>query len=84
MNEDTAKRTEPTGRSIRIFAVGDNISGLELDALDEARKFFGPDVRLEIEPSYQALRALENSTIPKVRESGKRYHADVTVRIVES
>lgn len=43
------------GRSISILAYGKTADELELDALDKAREFFGPDARLEVRRYYSVV-----------------------------
>jgi hypothetical protein len=51
--EDTQKVSE--GRDISILAYGKTADELELDALDKAREFFGPHVRLEVRRNYAVV-----------------------------
>lgn len=82
MNEQVGQETHPAGRSLRVGAAGDTVAEMEMAALDEARKFFGADVHLMIVADYQAYPP-DSSSIPALRDSGKRYCAHMTVRTVE-
>lgn len=53
MNDDTQQGERRLGRSIEVLAFGDNADEIELAALDEARKFFGKDIRLEVIRDYR-------------------------------
>jgi hypothetical protein len=75
MDEDQQQRDGVLGRSINVEAWGPDLDGLELAALDSARKFFGPEVRLEVVREY-AVREYP------MYEPARRYHANVTVREV--
>lgn len=76
MSDDLQQGEYTLGRSLMVSAYGGDMPGLEMAALDEARKFFGPDLRLEVVPGYRAFAdAL-------AKEASKRYHASVTVREV--
>lgn len=56
MSDDKPLEDRPCGRREgRLFsgsAVGDTADEIELAALDKARAFFGPDVRLEVVRNY--------------------------------
>jgi hypothetical protein len=67
---------------MNVAAGGDDADGLELAALDEARRFFSPDVRLEIVPSYE-VQQVTGASFEPAAANGKRYYAHVTVRVVE-
>lgn len=76
MNDrDQEQRTLPGGRILHVTAYGDTADELELYALDEAREFFGTDVRLEVIDDYQVVGATHDPAA-----SGKRYCAGVRVR----
>jgi len=75
VNEDQQQTEAPEGRSVEISAYGADLPALELDALDQAREFFGPGTQIEIVPRYRAFRY---DTDPVER----RFHAAVTVREV--
>jgi len=80
LNQD--QRTEPPGRVLHVIAVGDNAAEIEMCALDEARAFFGPELRLYVVPGWQAY-ATASGFLHGVAESGKRYYASADVRVIE-
>lgn len=80
MNEQD-QRTEPSGRSVGVTAYGDTSDEIELDALDKAREFFGPEPRLRARHTYVAVSA--ESLDPK-RTGGKKYFASIIVYVVEN
>jgi hypothetical protein len=80
MNEDVASRQDSPGRTIAVVAFGDTADEIEMAALDEARAFFG-DRRLEVIRDYAVQDAI--SSIDVDRESGKKYRAQVCVRVVD-
>jgi hypothetical protein len=63
------------GRSVMVYAYGTDVEALEMAALDEARKFFGPEIQLEVVRDYAVGTYTKN-------EPGRRYVAGVTVREV--
>lgn len=69
-------------RTFLAEAYGDTPEELELAALDEARTFFGNEVRLAIQPDYAVARPQSTGTAAKAAERGKKYRALVRVRIV--
>lgn len=73
MNEDQQQRENVSGRSINVSAWGPDMNGLELDALDSARKFFGAEVQLEVVRDYSVREYAHEA--PE-----RRYHAGITVR----
>ena len=84
MTEGTESTTRPRGRQVKLLVVGDNAYELELAALDEAREFFGTDMRLKVVDDYVAFPIDPADSVAKVRESGKRFYATVTVQTIES
>jgi hypothetical protein len=76
MDEATGRQVSP-GRELRTFVREDSADEIELAALDDARRFFGEDARLEVVRDY---RAWNNTS----RDAEKRYYATVTVRVIES
>ena len=80
MSEDTGQQTRPAGRSIQVLAFGDDADGIEMDALDKARGFFGADLRIQIVPHY---RVFANDGALAAEAPGKLYHASVTVQVIE-
>jgi len=67
--EDTQRETADA-RSISIRAHGDCADALEMNALDEARKFFGTDIRLRVVRNYVVGQA----------DAQGQYHSTVLVR----
>lgn len=65
-----------SGRSIRVQAFGDTASEVELDALDQAREFFGGDIKLAVVRSYSVSDAKHWGE----KARGKRHAASVTIR----
>jgi hypothetical protein len=65
-------------RKVRVRAFGDTADEIELFALDEARRVFGPDVPLAIDRSYLIVRVEATSLAPSA--GGKTYTASVDVR----
>lgn len=82
MNDDVTQRTQPAGRTIKVFVFGDTADEIEISALDEARKFFGANVRLEVVRDYEVLTVLPNGFLAG-QANGKAWHASVPVRTVE-
>jgi hypothetical protein len=79
MNDDSSQQGGALGtRKIRVRAFGDTADEIELSALDEARRVFGPDVPLAIERSYLIVRVENTSQAPNA--GGKAYTASVDVR----
>lgn len=74
---DQNQHVSADGRIINVNAYGDNANEIELSALDEARAFFGPDVRLEVINDYRVYRPLSDD---KDNVDGKKYRAGVQVR----
>lgn len=72
-DRDTEQGTQ--GRAVRISAFGKDMPSLEMAALDGAREFFGPEMRLEVIPDYEASHI--GSAPPE-----KRFWAMVGVREV--
>lgn len=58
-------------RSVVVSAWGADLNALEMNALDIAREFFGPEIRLEISQDYKAHSYTD--------EPKGRFHAQVTV-----
>ena len=79
MNDDTQQGERSLGRSIEVLASGDNADEIELAALDEARKFFGKDIRLEVVRDYRVFDVRPGSAL-EAKAAGKGYQATVTVR----
>jgi dihydroxyacetone kinase len=73
---------EQDQRTFLAETYGDTPTELELAALDEARAFFGEDVRLAIVPNYAVARPQSSPTAERAAELGKTYRALVRVRIV--
>ena len=69
-------------RSLNVHAYGNNMDELELDALDKAREFFGPDTELRICPNYVAHLVEPNSSF-RPAAAGRRYRATVRVHDVQ-
>lgn len=69
-------------RTFLAETYGNTPMELELAALDEARAFFGDDVRLAIVPNYAVARPQSAPTMERAAELGKKYRALVRVRIV--
>jgi predicted lysophospholipase L1 biosynthesis ABC-type transport system permease subunit len=68
--EDTQRETAD-GRSIAVRASGENADALEMNALDQAREFFGADIRLRVVRNYvvgQADAQGQHHTTVLVRE----------------
>jgi hypothetical protein len=65
-------------RKVRVRAFGDTADEIDLFALDEARRVFGPDVPLAIDHSYLIV-PVEN-TSQGGKAGGKAYTASVDVR----
>ena len=78
-----APKTDRDQRAIEVKAFGNTPEELELDALDEAREFFGSDPLLEVQKDYTAKKPLgfENQNTAALR--GTTYMAFVRVRIAE-
>lgn len=76
------EREQQDERSLLAEAYGDTPEELELAALDEARAFFGDDVRLAVVPNYAVARPQSPATAAKALAAGKIYRALVRVRIV--
>jgi hypothetical protein len=81
MNDsDTSQQGGALGtRKIRVRAFGDTADEIELSALDEARRVFGPDVPLAIDRSYLIV-PVENTSATAEAAGGKGYTASVDVR----
>jgi hypothetical protein len=73
------QHTTPRGRSFETSAYGNDATEIELCALDEARKIFGPDAHLEVERDYQVGTALG----PGEAAQGKSYYAHVHINVIE-
>ena len=61
------------GRSVSMYVYGADMEALEMAALDEARKFFGDQMHLEVIHDYQVFTYSQE---PPERH----YAANVTVR----
>jgi len=72
MSDEVQQGEQVKGRRLSVLAYGADVDSMELAALDEARKFFGPDVRLEVIRDY--------SVVVKDGDPARRYYASVTVR----
>lgn len=72
-DRDTEQGTQ--GRTVRVGAYGKDMPSLEMAALDGAREFFGPHMRLEVIPDYEASHS--ESAPPE-----RRFWAMVGVREV--
>lgn len=80
MNEsDTGQQAGGIGRRISVLAYGDNADEIELSALDQARRFFGDDMRLEVVRDYAVSDAVRVGTLA-VQAGGKAFVASITVR----
>jgi hypothetical protein len=81
MNDnDTSQQGGTLGtRKVRVRAFGDTADEIELFALDEARRVFGPDIPLVIDRSY-AIFPVEDGRIGAPPADGKAYTASVDVR----
>jgi hypothetical protein len=78
-DNDTGQQDGTLGRrSLRVRAFGDTADEIELFALDEARRVFGPDVPLAIDRSYLIVRVEATSLAPSA--GGKTYTASVDIR----
>jgi hypothetical protein len=82
MDEDTATQAQPRGRTFNARVAGDTAEEIEFAALDEARKFFGPDVQLEVVKDYSVIAMVGGHPLDK---DGKKYLAGggVQVRTIE-
>lgn len=69
---DETRQDQQTGRRITVGVYGGGADTLELAALDEARKFFGTEARLEVQRSYHVHAYTLHSP-------DERYHANITV-----
>ena len=70
---DETRQDQRSGRSVEVGVHGAGLDELELNALDEARKLFGAESRLEVQRTY---RVQTYTDYP----AEKRYHANITVR----
>jgi len=77
-DNDTSRHDEALGRKISVLAFGDTADEIELYALDQARAFFGKDLRLEVVRSYEVWGISTGSMLAKA--GGKQHHAQITVR----
>jgi hypothetical protein len=80
--EGIDRETRPAGREVEVFVFGNTADELELAALDEARPFFGAQVRLAIVPDYRAMTVLVGGSLA-AKAAGRKYQATVIVRTVE-
>lgn len=81
MNEDTDRQVQPPpGRLMNVTVYGDTAEELELAALDQARKFFGSDPRLEVVRDYQVTGVIPGN---HTDANGKLYVAGMRVRTIE-
>jgi hypothetical protein len=71
---ENEQRESMAGRSIRVGVDAPDLAALELAALDSAREFFGPDVRLEVVRDYQ-VHDMKSRNDP-----ARRWMASITVR----
>jgi hypothetical protein len=78
-DNETGQHGGTLGRKISVLAFGDTADEIELNALDEARLVFGPDIALEIIRDYEIRTVLPGGVLATTA-NGKRYHATVTVR----
>ena len=62
-------------RTVRVWAHGDTKDEIEMNALDGARDFFGPEARLEIIPAYQVSYLAS-------ADPGRKGEAPIMVRLV--
>ena len=76
------EREQSDERTLLAETYGDTPEELEFAALDEARAFFGHEVRLAVVPNYAVARPQSAATAAKAAELGKTYRALVRVRIV--
>lgn len=65
------KRPNPR-RSARVTGYGNTADEIELSALDEARKIFGPDLPLMVEQNYKIF--------PDNSERSEAWHATIDVQ----
>lgn len=79
MDENITQDEALQRRCITLHAFGDNADAIEMDALDEARRAFGPDVALEVVRNY-VMSLVEPGSALAARAGGKRYRAQVLVR----
>jgi len=84
MSENTSQRTEPYGRSITIYGYGNTADEIELSALDEARKVFGADLRLEVVRDYPVFPPDAEPHRTRCREEGLAWMANVKILVIES
>lgn len=79
-DNDTSRQGDALDtRKVRVRAFGDTADEIELYALDEARRVFGPDVPLSIDRSYLIVR-VEATDAVAASAGGKAYTASVDVR----
>jgi hypothetical protein len=80
VNDDTSQQGGYLGtRKVRVRAFGDTADEIELFALDEARRVFGPDAPLAVDRSYLIVRVEVTSATAEVA-GGKGYTASVDIR----
>lgn len=73
--EETSERT--SGRSAKVRAIGNTADEIELNAIDQARGIFGPELRLQVVRDYQVGT---NASFPPDQPS---WYAMVSVQVVE-
>ena len=76
MDNEQRQDEHTYGRSYPAEVTADDLPGLEMAALDEARKLFGPDMQLAVRRDY----VVHQSGTSVVAELGwGTYHAQITV-----
>jgi hypothetical protein len=73
--DETGQREQTSGRSVSVYVLAADATALELAALDEARRFFGGEVRLVIVRDYKVATYTTN-------DPAQRYGASITVHEV--
>lgn len=66
-----------------VCVFGNSPEELEFAALDEARKFFGEDLQLDVVRSYQVVRPVLSQHQEAAAKLKKTYMAFIDVRVVE-
>lgn len=85
--EGIDRETRPAGRGVQVLVFGNSADEIEMAALDEARPFFGPDVRLEVVRDWTAnanAGTWRNVAATREKSAGKTHSAYVTVRTIEA
>ncbi|WP_329521126.1 hypothetical protein [Spirillospora sp. NBC_01491] len=81
MTYDDQQQQQQDERTFLAETYGDSPEELELQALDEARAFFGQAVRLAIVPNYAVARPSSPPSVERAAMLGKTYRALVRVRV---